>query len=234
MGVKTIVCTADHGYLFADELSDDMRIDSPGGREIFLHRRVWIGQGGMAEPSYLRARVAEFGLASDLDIAIPWNFACFKVRGGAEAYFHGGASPQELFIPVLILKSQEEESGVAGDLVWQLILSSKKITTRLCSVQITGKATGLFPLVPPRVRLELRLGQECISLPANATYGFEEATGDIQLEASEHDPQQIKDNMVTLAILKESRKASVSLHLLDAVSNVELKRLDAIEMAISI
>ncbi|HEU5379117.1 MAG TPA: PglZ domain-containing protein, partial [Ktedonobacteraceae bacterium] len=234
LGVKTIICTADHGYLFAEELSDDMKIDPPGGKEIDLHRRVWIGQGGTADASYLRTHVSDFGLESELDIAIPWNFACFKKQGGAEAYFHGGVSPQEFFIPVLTLKSKTKVSDTSGNLLWQLTLGSKKITTRLCSVQITGKTSGLFPLTPPKIRLEIRSGQECISLPVSAAHGFEEATGNIQLEVNTQDPQQIEPNVIALAILKESPKANVSLHLLDAVTGLELHRLDTIEMAISI
>ena len=62
LGVNTIIFTADHGHLFADELSNDMKIDAPGGDTKDLHRRVWVGRGGASDPSYLRARLADFGL----------------------------------------------------------------------------------------------------------------------------------------------------------------------------
>jgi hypothetical protein len=232
-GVETIICTADHGYLFADELSEDMKINAPGGKEVDLHRRVWLGLGGNADAAYLRAPIAELGLASELDIAVPWTFAGFKVRGGAGAYFHGGMSPQEYFIPVMILQANPQVSDTTSHLVWQLTPGSQKISTRLFSVQISGKVTGLFPLHPPKVRLELRIGKETISTPMAATYGFTEITEDIQLAAT-HDPQQIDPDTVTLAILKESAKASVSLHLLDATTGLELHKIDSIEMVISI
>ena len=112
-GVKTIIFTADHGYLFADELSSDMKIDSPKGSVADLHRRAWIGQGGETSSAYLRAHLSDFGIASDLDIAVPWGFACFKVKGGADAYFHGGMSPQELIIPVVTLRPKKNPTGVA-------------------------------------------------------------------------------------------------------------------------
>lgn len=51
LGVMSIVFTADHGHLFADEVSDDMKIDAPGGDTVDLHRRVWVGVGGTSEPS---------------------------------------------------------------------------------------------------------------------------------------------------------------------------------------
>jgi PglZ domain len=44
-GIKTIVIVADHGHLFVDEMGEDMKIESPGGKTEDLHRRVWIGVG---------------------------------------------------------------------------------------------------------------------------------------------------------------------------------------------
>src|SRR5713101_449338 len=147
LGVHTIIFTADHGHLFADELSNDMKVDAPGGDTKDLHRRVWVGRGGASDPSYLRARLADFGLGGNLEIAVPWNFSCFKVKGGAEAYFHGGMSPQELIIPVVTLTPRSGTAGTTGLIHWNLELGSRKISTRLCSVQVAGLAISLFELV---------------------------------------------------------------------------------------
>ena len=63
LGVKTIVVAADHGYLFGDELGDDMKIDPPGGETADLHRRVWVGRGGSGRSRLsARANLADFGL----------------------------------------------------------------------------------------------------------------------------------------------------------------------------
>src|SRR3989442_15506623 len=170
LGVQTIIVTADHGYLFGDELGSDMKIDAPGGDTVDLHRRVWVGRGGTADPSYLRARLSDFGLGGDLEIATPWNFACFKVQGGAKAYFHGGMSPQELIIPVVTLTPKKHDSGTSSEIALTIVLGSQKISTRLCSVQITGKAISLFELIAPKVRIEIRSGQQRVSLPVSASY----------------------------------------------------------------
>jgi len=232
--VKTIICTADHGYLFADELSSDMKIQPPGGYTADLHRRVWVGQGGEVGGAYLRTSLEKFGLNSDLDIAVPWNFAGFKVKGGADAYFHGGMSPQELILPLITLVPRKSSASGRSEITWTLYPGSQKITTRLFSVQIIGKATGLFELIAPKVRIEVRLGQTNIALPASASYGFEEATGDIQLKLSENEPQTIEPNKVTLLISETSPKATVSLHLLDSMSGIELARIDTITMSITL
>ncbi len=116
------------GHLFLSDklLGNDMKIDAPGGDTRDLHRRVWVGNGGAADPSYLRARIADFGLNSSLEIAVPWNFACFKVAGGAEAYFHGGMSPQEIIIPVVTLTSKNNTLGTASEIAWNIALGARR------------------------------------------------------------------------------------------------------------
>src|SRR5262249_41113199 len=121
LGVQTIILAADHGHLFGEEVSEDMKIDAPGGDTADLHRRVWVGHGGAADDSYLRAPLKVFGVDSDLDVATPWGFACFRSKGGARAYFHGGLSPQELIIPVVTMRPRAGAHAPApGSVGWQL------------------------------------------------------------------------------------------------------------------
>jgi hypothetical protein len=157
-GIKTIVLVADHGHLFADEIGEDMKIESPGGKIEDLHRRVWVGIGGNSEPSYLRASLASLGVNSEFDIATPWTFACFKSKGGGQAYFHGGLSPQELIVPVVVMHVAVKSSVPTKGIQWTLIPSTAKLTTRFFSVQIAGSESesGLFGFQPPKVRIELR------------------------------------------------------------------------------
>lgn len=236
LGVEAIIFAADHGYLFGEELTDDMKIDSPGGDTADLHRRVWVGKGGRADTAFLRAKLSDFGLGGDLEIATPWNFACFKVKGGTEAYFHGGLSPQELIIPVVTLIPKQKISvGITSEISWTMEPGSQKISTRFFSVTIKGDATGIFELVPPKVRVEVRVKKDCISQPATASYGFEEATGDVQLQKTADNPRAIESNTVVSIITQDQpAKTEASVHLLDAVSGAELARISKIEMAIAI
>ena len=89
-----------------------MKIDAPGGKTADLHRRVWVGVGGTSEPSYLRTPLTSLGIESDLDIATPWTFAVLQGRrAAARAYFHGGLSPQELIVPVVVLTLDGQGGG---------------------------------------------------------------------------------------------------------------------------
>jgi hypothetical protein len=235
LGVKKITIAADHGFLFGDELESDMKLDAPGGETADLHRRVWVGRGGRADDGYLRARLSDFALGGELEIAAPWGFACFKVKGGGSAYFHGGLSPQELAIPVIVITPKSQGGAVGGSrLEWNLTPGSQKISTRFFSVQVKGVASDLFDLTPPKVRVEIRARGESLSTPVSASYGFEEATGDVQLKLAETDARAIEPNTITLAITGETEQKSVTVYLLDAASGFELARLEKIEIAIAI
>lgn len=234
MGIEHIVLAADHGHLFADELSEDMKVNAPGGDTADLHRRVWVGHGGNADDAFLRVPLTALGMRGDFDLATPWTFACFKCKGGGKAYFHGGLSPQELLVPVMILKpSSKPSADPPVGIVWTLVTGSEKLTTRFFSVQITGYNSGLFDIAPPKVRLELRAKGKVVSRAVSASYGFEEATGDVALRNDEANSKEIAADTVTLMITEELDQKSVGLYLLDAATGAELARLEKIEVSIS-
>jgi hypothetical protein len=119
-----------------------------------------------------------------------------------------------------------------------LTLGSKKISTRFCTIQISGQSRGLFDVVSalPRVRVEIKDGKDVLSTPIAASYGFSEATNDVQLEFAGETSQDMVSNTVTLMITQEPSQPIklVSIHLLDAVTGRELARLDNVEIAITI
>ncbi len=242
LGCKTMIVTADHGFLLGDELGEDMKLDAPGGETLDLHRRVWVGRGGAAgRASFLRAPLSAFGLSHDptLEIAVPYGFAGFKAAGGSVAYFHGGLAPQEIVVPIMEIVPTADVSPLAsGDIAWTLTPGSKKISTRFCTVQINGYSNGLFAAVStlPRVRVEIKAGKDVLSTPIAASYGYSEATGDVQLEFAGEASRDVVSNTVTLMITQEPSHPTtlVSIHLLDAVIGRELARLDKVEMAITI
>lgn len=234
MGMDRIVLAADHGHLFADELSEDMKVDSPGGKTVDLHRRVWVGHGGNADDAFLRAPLNALGIQGEFDLATPWTFACFKCKGGAKAYFHGGLSPQELLVPVMVLSpSSKPSAGPPVGIAWTLVPGSQKLTTRFFSVQLTGVNLGLFDIAPPKVRVELRAKGKIVSRAVSASYGFEEATGDVALRNDASESKRITPNTITLMITEEPDQKSVGLYLLDAATGAELARLEKIEVSIA-
>jgi hypothetical protein len=236
-GIKSIVLVADHGHLFADEIGEDMKIEAPGGKVEDLHRRVWVGIGGNSEPPYLRTSLASLGVDSEFDIATPWTFAVFKAKGGSRAYFHGGLSPEELIIPVVVMHSTGKAPAPTTGIQWTLTPGATKLTTRFFSVQISGRESesSLFGYEPPKVRIELRANKKCVSIPVSASYGFEDATGEVKLRTAQDDNKKIEPNTVTVTLTEEQiTQKIVGVYLLDAVTGAALAGPLTVEVAISI
>lgn len=234
-GVANVILAADHGFIYGDELGDEMKIDPPGGMTADLHQRVWVGQGGGLQESVLRVELDEFSIAGGLELATPLSLGGFKVPGGGKAYCHGGLSLQELVIPVLTISgSARRPAEMPGDIRWELLLGAPKITTRFFSVQIKGLTDALLPITAPRIRLELRSKSKVVSRAISSSYGFEDATGEVQLHLQEGDGKAMEPNTVTLQVTEEIAQKTASLHLLDAVTGAELIPARQIEVSISI
>ena len=95
--------------------------------------------------------------------------------------------------------------------------------------------TSLLDVTFPKVRIEIRVRGKAISTPVSASYGFEEATGDVQLKPAGNDPKLLEPDTVTLMISKEpTPRTTATVHLLDATSGTELARVEQLEIAIAI
>lgn len=235
LGVQTVIISADHGYLFGEELSAGQKIDSPGGKTAALKRRVWVGRGGADLPGVLRKPLSAFGIGGDLEIATPQNLSCFKVKGGGTEYFHGGLSLPELVVPVLTVRPGAAPAPAAvAHIQWTLTLGTRTISTRFVSVTVEGRSTELLPVEPPAVRVEMRAGEQPISVPVSASYGFQETTKDVQLELAADEPQAIAKNTVTLMVTETPTVDEVTVHLLDATTGISLARLDRVPFAITL
>ncbi|MGC8731733.1 MAG: PglZ domain-containing protein, partial [Halothiobacillaceae bacterium] len=234
-GFERFVIATDHGYVYGEDLAESEKIDPPGGDALLCHRRVWIGRGGTSGGECLLTEVNRFGADSDLLLAVPWNLAAFRTAGPA-AYFHGGLSPQEILLPVIVATPTGSAKGPgARRLTWDVSLGSAKITARFLSVRIQARSGGLFEEEWPLVRVEVRAGGEVCAIPVSATYGYQEATGAVALRSSEADAAETEVNTVALMLTgKAPQRGVVSVHLVDAATGVELKILENVEVSLAI
>jgi PglZ domain len=225
LGVRRIVVVADHGYIFAEELDAPLSLPAPGGQTADLHRRVWIGRGGQAHQNVLRVSARELNIGGDLDLATPFGLAGFSA-GGGKGYLHGGLSLQELIIPVLVLGPTAAAPIVSAQIEWSLTPGSAKLATRFFSSTIGGKAIGMFELVPPRIRVEIRARNKSVSQPVTASYGFQEATGEIELRRKTDAPNELEPDTVALRIIGDIDQKTVSVLLIDSKTDQTLKKLE--------
>jgi uncharacterized protein (TIGR02687 family) len=108
---SNILITADHGFLYQQRALDesDFAIADPQGAEIlFRNRRFVIGRGLTPTAGMKHFRAAGLGLSGGLDVLIPNSINRMRVKGAGSRFVHGGASLQEVVIPVIRVGKQRE------------------------------------------------------------------------------------------------------------------------------
>jgi hypothetical protein len=175
-GVTNFVISADHGFLAVTrEIGSHMIIPNPGGAGE-LHRRAFVGHGGAAGDALARVALEKLGLASDLDVLVPRGLALIAA-GGARGFFHGGASPQEMLVPVITLEVQPPEGSVQVAVTASL---TPKVTSQVVLAKIELQQDLLSE--PLSVRLALERSKGGGEVGVVATTDAEEHEGLIRLE----------------------------------------------------
>jgi hypothetical protein len=67
----------------------------------------------------------------------------------------------------------------------------------------------------------------------SASYGFEDATGEVKLKVAEDDNKRIEPNTVTVMLSEEVSQKTVGVYLLDATTGAELAPPLTVDVAIS-
>jgi hypothetical protein len=218
VGVEHSVLTADHGHLFFPSDRDaSMRIDAPGGNEVDLHRRCWIGRGGTTPAGCARVTASALGYDSDLDFVFPIGTAIFKA-GGDLAFHHGGPSLQELVIPVVTvrMKTRPPERSTLGPVTATGLPDA--VTNRIFSVtiQLDGKNLSLFSnelVVRP---LLISAGKQVGGVGMAIDADFDRATGCVKLQSG---------RPITVAfLLSDESPPSLRVVVQDPTTDAELYR----------
>lgn len=191
VGVERAVVSSDHGHLYASEDRDDsMKIEAPGGEQVELHRRCWIGRGGATPPACVRVAARALGSDTDLDLVFPSGTGVFKA-GGDLSFHHGGPTLQELVIPVITFRSSNSTPESRRPAELAIAGAPSVITNRMFSVQLShasllGTDTPVMPILEHDGRqvgsVGMALGGELLPTGAVALSAGTEATLGFQLD----------------------------------------------------
>lgn len=110
--VSNIIVTADHGSIYQHEQIDDSdfsTVDIKGDTDK-INRRFVIGKNLVAESNLKHFTAGQVGLVCDYEIMIPKSINRLRVQGSGSRFVHGGASLQEVVIPVLSIKKTREDT----------------------------------------------------------------------------------------------------------------------------
>ncbi len=131
-----LLVTSDHGFIYQNRViedSDFLGVDSTDIDAIHRDRRFLLGKGLPQNSGMKTFTSKEAGLEGDMEIQIPKSINRLRLKGSGSRFVHGGASLQEVVIPVIKIhkKRKSDISQVSIDI---LTGSTSFITTGQFSV----------------------------------------------------------------------------------------------------
>ncbi len=164
VNATTILITTDHGFLFQDTaLADAFYLSTlPQGDDIKVtNRRYVLGRGLKDDPAFKTFTAAQLGLDSDLDVQIPKSIHRLRLPGAGSRFVHGGASLQEIVIPVLTINKKRKSDTRLVNV--EVLPESDKITTGQVVVKLYQSEPVSEKVQARTVRAGLYVGETLIS-----------------------------------------------------------------------
>jgi len=169
------IVTSDHGFIYQNasiDESDYAGIDIDGAEIQIRNRRFVIGKGLKKNPSAKTFQADQLGLAGDYEIAIPKSINRLRLKGSGSRYVHGGASLQEVVLPVVSVHKKRKDDVKLVNI--DIIASSTSVIT---SGQIAVSFYQKDPVAAKVQARKLRAGiysqsGELISNPEELVFDF--------------------------------------------------------------
>ncbi|MBP7862610.1 BREX-1 system phosphatase PglZ type A [bacterium] len=153
---NNVIITSDHGFIYqhrAIDESDFLAAEPSGDKILFRDRRFILGLGLQENPSLKKFSAAALGLEGQIEVLIPKSINRLRLRGSCTRFVHGGATLQEVVIPVIQI-NKKRQSDISSVEVEILKSSSSIITSSQLSVAFY-QAEPVSEKVQPR---KLRAG----------------------------------------------------------------------------
>ena len=119
---NNILVTADHGFIYQHQTldeSDFSSVEVKGDTILSRGRRFALGKGLIDSSSLHKFSAKQLGLEGEMEVQIPKSINRLRLQGSGSRFVHGGASLQEVVIPVLKInkKRQSDISFVEVDIL---------------------------------------------------------------------------------------------------------------------
>ncbi|MBA5607373.1 BREX-1 system phosphatase PglZ type A [Duganella sp. FT3S] len=153
---SNIVVTADHGFIYQHQpLQDsDFLSTEPSGDEIlYIDRRFVLGRGLRENSSFKTFQPEQLGLNGTLQVQIPKSISRLRLKGSGSRFVHGGATLQEVVIPVISINKKRQSD--VGKVDVELIGGGGKIIT---TGQLAVVLYQIEPATDKRQSRRLRAG----------------------------------------------------------------------------
>ena len=112
---SNLLVTADHGFIYQHRplAESDFLSNAPDGDEVlYRDRRFVLGHGLREQPGFRSFTPEQLGLGGTLGVQIPKSINRLRLKGSGSRFVHGGATLQEVVIPVVrINKKRQSDVG---------------------------------------------------------------------------------------------------------------------------
>ena len=159
-----ILVTADHGFLYQDTaLADTFYLSTkPQGDELVVtNRRYVLGRGFKDDSAFRKFEPEQIGLSSDLEVQIPKSIHRIKLSGAGSRFVHGGASLQEVVVPVLRVNKKRKSDTRPVNV--EVLPETTKITTGQLVVKLLQTEPVSDKIQPRTLRAGIYIGDTLIS-----------------------------------------------------------------------
>jgi uncharacterized protein (TIGR02687 family) len=133
---NNILITADHGFIYQHrplEDSDFLSTEARGKKIHYKDRRFVLGKGLVSDQGLKHFSAEQLGLTGEVEVLIPKSINRLRLKGSGSRFVHGGASLQEVVIPVLKI-NKKRQSDVSSVEVEILRGASQVISAAQCAV----------------------------------------------------------------------------------------------------
>jgi len=159
-----IFVTADHGFLFQEaELPEQFFLSqAPQGDNILVkNKRYVLGHGLKVDFAFTTFTSPQLELDSDIEVQIPKSIHRLRLPGGGSRYVHGGATLQEVVVPVLAINKKRKSDTRHVNVT--VLPDTDKITTGQLVVKLFQSEPVSDKVQPRMLRAGLYVGETLIS-----------------------------------------------------------------------
>lgn len=125
-----IFVTADHGFLFQDEALPEQFFLSErahGDKILIANKRYVLGRGLKVDDAFATFTAEQLNLDGEIEVQIPKSIHRLKLAGGGTRFVHGGATLQEIVVPVLAINKKRKSDTRLVNV--KVLPDTDKITT---------------------------------------------------------------------------------------------------------
>jgi uncharacterized protein (TIGR02687 family) len=176
-GFNRVFISADHGFLYQDsDIPEHGFLSTVPAGEVteFTNRRFIIGQGLQEAKGLKHFTSAQLGYDCGNEVQLPASSLRLRKKGSGLRFVHGGASLQEIVVPLLDLTKSAKKSLAQVEVVLSPGVSTK-ITTGIAALSFTQTEPLSDELAARELRISIFQGATRLSTSETIVFAHTDA-----------------------------------------------------------